>query len=208
MGASAPPMDDFTSPYTGLNLRDDGGGFAGTTSKPYPYVPSSKFPLTEAFFTSTSTLNRATSCNNESALRWCSSFSSRLFSSSSSSARTAPRSSLSELSDAFKSFDAFGKSFGASFESIARTGSAGSPLRNRATAKFKSSISIKKASCPCGESMAYISACGISCASSLCRENGYSTSDVIPTTKVRCVSRRSTSSYAPLPRATSWESRV
>ena len=50
MGASAPPMDDFTSPYTGLNLRDDGGGFAGTTSKPYPYVPSSKFPLTEAFF--------------------------------------------------------------------------------------------------------------------------------------------------------------
>ena len=73
---------------------------------------------------------------------------------------------------------------------------------------LSSLISIRNASWPCGESMAYISAFGIKSASSACSENGYSTSLVMPTTSVRCVRRRSTSSYKPRPRATSCESSV
>ena len=86
-----------------------------------------------------------------------------LFASSSSSASTAPRSSATD-SNPLASFSSPSSMVPSA---CATLGSARSPRLNLTMALFSSLISMRKASWPCGESMAYISAFGKFCASSV-----------------------------------------
>ena len=60
------------------------------------------------------------------------------------------------------------------------------PPRNATAAALRFAMSIRNASCPCLESIVYIRAFGMNCASSFCRWKGYSASLVMPTTRHSC----------------------